>query len=467
MILHPHETLQTTNSDSSINQLGLEEFLQSITKSEHNEPKTGRPLNSSLSIGAYKDSHLCRRFGIDDLIRGKRDIEEHEDDLFAIERHIESYDDGYVGKCETTLYLITKETLLPHLQELARTKRADNINVHAVQIRDVGTYDHTYGPDDDYSFIIGLVKLFGTIKLSNGVLDISDLTFKATQERKRVHQYSPIDKRETSPLVKEMVEQLKESNKTPQPTNSIAERLTKTKTEYSSSQWEGGYNGLYDSVKSYGDLKRLILSDDVNTKIFTMTNMIAPLTDLLSETETEELSGILREQLTDDRLCQIPGGSTSYADDEDISSVSNSARYALSTLTGLEYSVRIGRSNHEEVIARVGKVSDVETPSQNIWKIEDILQEATKTNDYEMNKTSTGPNHVEGYGGEHTTTYEISANGKTTMIIKITHPYTTTSDDSMDYACPPEVHVKAMSHMVTTDVLYKKAIGLFDQLKEK
>lgn len=114
-------------------------------------------------------------------------------------------------------------------------------------------------------------------------------------------------------------------------TNAIAHRLQERKIHFSPYQWEGGYNHLYDSIRSYSSLKKFLQEDDVNTKIFTMKEIAPLVTDLLTEEERRELLDILKHQLTDDRMCDI-GGSTSYADNEDTLTVSRSARYALSEL---------------------------------------------------------------------------------------------------------------------------------------
>jgi hypothetical protein len=167
------------------NELSLDQFLGRITYRDCNPPETGRPLNTSISIRPFQ--HY---------------------DLFEITKHVKAYDDGSVGKCETNSYLVAKETLLPHLQELKTRNRVDNIDVQAVHIIDGGTYDHTYGPNDDYCFRIGLVKLVGTLKISNGVLDMSDLTSEATQDKKTLHVPCLIDRSESYPLIREKIEEL-------------------------------------------------------------------------------------------------------------------------------------------------------------------------------------------------------------------------------------------------------------------
>lgn len=113
--------------------------------------------------------------------------------------------------------------------------------------------------------------------------------------------------------------------------NGIVARLNERRVNFTPYQWEGGYNGLYDSVVSYDDLKRLILVNDANTKIFTMKHIVPLVADLLTGEERRDLSDILTRQLKDDRMCDI-GLSTSYADDEDASTISSSARYAIGEL---------------------------------------------------------------------------------------------------------------------------------------
>jgi hypothetical protein len=171
--------------------LSLDEFLERITYNDQNPPGSGRPLETTISIRPFNHSKF---FGIDDL--------------FRIEKDVEVYDDAYIGKCESNAYLVIKETLLPYLQELKTKKRVDNIDVHAIHIVDRESYDNIYDHAADYYFKIGLVKLVGTIKLSNGVLDISDLTYEAIQEKKILHKTYPIDVSETNPLIKEKLEEL-------------------------------------------------------------------------------------------------------------------------------------------------------------------------------------------------------------------------------------------------------------------
>jgi hypothetical protein len=122
-------------------------------------------------------------------------------------------------------------------------------------------------------------------------------------------------------------------------TNPIVDRLNERGVNFSPYQWEGGYNGLYNSVKSYYDLRMFVLDGDVNTKIFTMKEIVPHVADLLPEEQKRELSDILQRQLTDNRMCDI-GGSTSYADNEDTTTVSSSGRYALRELEHLQMSIK-------------------------------------------------------------------------------------------------------------------------------
>ena len=230
--------------------------------------------------------------------------------------------------------------------------------------------------------------------------------------------------------------------------NPIIERLNKTRIEFSPCQWESGCSGLYDSVKSYDDIKKLILNDDVNAKIFTMGMIVPYVTDLLNWEEKRELSDILKKQLKDNRFCRIQGGDACCADEEDTTTVSGSARYALSTLTGLEYRLRV-KSDSGKKIGDIGQ----------------ILQDLAKDGGYKIKKNSVGPNHREGYGGENVKFYNISLGEENIMSITITFPYSTTSDDLFDYACQPEISVKVKDHTIEDSVLYKSVIDFFDQFK--
>jgi len=120
---------------------------------------------------------------------------------------------------------------------------------------------------------------------------------------------------------------------------SISQRLNKKRINFSPYQWEGLYNGLYDEIKSYEDIKahlskpvpKIQLGEDTNKRIFIMGNIIPEIVNLLTLQEKRDLENILKNHLNDNRMCDI-GGSTSYADNEDTSTVSGSAEYALSCL---------------------------------------------------------------------------------------------------------------------------------------
>lgn len=114
--------------------------------------------------------------------------------------------------------------------------------------------------------------------------------------------------------------------------NAITHRLQERRTHFGPHQWEGGYNHLYDSIRLYSDLKMFLQNDDANTKIFIMKEIVPLVVDLLSEEERSQLSDILKRQLRDDRMCEIPSAGASYADEEDTTTVSSSARYALNEL---------------------------------------------------------------------------------------------------------------------------------------
>jgi len=111
----------------------------------------------------------------------------------------------------------------------------------------------------------------------------------------------------------------------------IESRLNKARINFPSYQWEAGCKGLYDSIKSYNDLKKVILDSDVNNKIFAMSNILPEISCLFSENERKDLIQILGTQLADRRQCEIVYGG-SYSDDADDSSVSISARGALKYL---------------------------------------------------------------------------------------------------------------------------------------
>jgi hypothetical protein len=114
--------------------------------------------------------------------------------------------------------------------------------------------------------------------------------------------------------------------------NDMVNRINEKRANFSFHQWEGGYNHLYDSVKSYVDLIKVLQEDDENVRIFTMSNIIPLVADLLSKDERKNLSDILKNYLSDDRMCRIASAGASYADDEDTRTVSDSARNTLDFL---------------------------------------------------------------------------------------------------------------------------------------
>ena len=98
--------------------------------------------------------------------------------------------------------------------------------------------------------------------------------------------------------------------------------------------WERDCIGLYDSIRCYNDLKQFILDERTNTKIFTIATIFPLIAGLLTEQQRTELVPILQESLSDNRMCEISYGRTN-ADDEDNSTVSESARFALNLLEKL------------------------------------------------------------------------------------------------------------------------------------
>ncbi|MFH1510710.1 MAG: hypothetical protein ABIF10_03385, partial [Candidatus Woesearchaeota archaeon] len=95
--------------------------------------------------------------------------------------------------------------------------------------------------------------------------------------------------------------------------------------------WESVCSHLYDTIESYGDLKKFILSGTVNERIFSMKNILPDIVGLLTDPQRKELSDILKTKIHDDTLCDI-GGSYSYADNEDTCTVGHAANNALSLL---------------------------------------------------------------------------------------------------------------------------------------
>ncbi|RLG27030.1 hypothetical protein DRN76_00615 [Methanosarcinales archaeon] len=110
--------------------------------------------------------------------------------------------------------------------------------------------------------------------------------------------------------------------------NPIAERLKERRVNFGPHQLEGGYNHLYSSIKSVKDLVLLIYRDDVNTKIFTMLHIVPQVVDLLTLDERVSVFHAIKQQVMDERMCNI-GYSTSYADEEDTTTVAGAARSAL------------------------------------------------------------------------------------------------------------------------------------------
>jgi hypothetical protein len=111
----------------------------------------------------------------------------------------------------------------------------------------------------------------------------------------------------------------------------ISERIEEKRYPHSSYSWEGECNSLYDRVKSFKSLKELIQNGDINTKILAMQYIAPWVIDLLSENERGELSGILRSQLSDGRMCII-SYSAPQSDEEDTRTVAGAARFALHEL---------------------------------------------------------------------------------------------------------------------------------------
>jgi hypothetical protein len=113
----------------------------------------------------------------------------------------------------------------------------------------------------------------------------------------------------------------------------IAAKLASVRIPFSSSQWEGEYLHLYDSIRSYGDLRSALqVEGDANALIFLMRFLVPPAAELLSHEELEELSGVLRAHLSDHRQCRIAVDETGCADEEDALTVHDAAQFALDEL---------------------------------------------------------------------------------------------------------------------------------------
>ncbi|MFH1511597.1 MAG: hypothetical protein ABIF10_07955, partial [Candidatus Woesearchaeota archaeon] len=59
--------------------------------------------------------------------------------------------------------------------------------------------------------------------------------------------------------------------------------LQQKKVAYSPYQWESVCSHLYDTIESYGDLKKFILSGTVNERIFSMKNILPDIVGLLTD----------------------------------------------------------------------------------------------------------------------------------------------------------------------------------------
>lgn len=111
----------------------------------------------------------------------------------------------------------------------------------------------------------------------------------------------------------------------------IPQHLRAIGFHYGSSQWEGRYERVYNSVESYIDIKNLILGADANTKIFAMRDIATLIIDLLSRDEKRDLYSVLKNQLSDNRMCDI-GYPPTYADEADTITVSKASEAALKRL---------------------------------------------------------------------------------------------------------------------------------------
>jgi DNA polymerase II small subunit/DNA polymerase delta subunit B len=148
---------------------------------------------------------------------------------------------------------------------------------------------------------------------------------------------------------------------------SLADRLAEKKPNFSSHQWEAECAYLYDEIKNYDDLKRLLtetaerdeqfekkqrgehhriagywqkVGEDANKHIIIMMHIIPDVTDLLSHEQREELIKIVETKKGDSRMCYI-GGSTSYADEADDTTVEQAANIAREYLRSEEYAEKV------------------------------------------------------------------------------------------------------------------------------
>jgi hypothetical protein len=117
--------------------------------------------------------------------------------------------------------------------------------------------------------------------------------------------------------------------------NPFKERLKKLRFVFSPYEWKSAYLFLYDAVASFADLERFILCDDVNTKIFA-TIEIAPLVfDLLTKEERQILGYLFQNRFEDRRRCEV-GNPLPLIFQDGITTVAESARYALAQLEVFE-----------------------------------------------------------------------------------------------------------------------------------
>ncbi|MDO8459873.1 MAG: hypothetical protein Q7S74_02065 [Nanoarchaeota archaeon] len=107
----------------------------------------------------------------------------------------------------------------------------------------------------------------------------------------------------------------------------MANRLLERRVNFSSSQWEGRYNHLYNVIRCYDDVKGFIKCSDINTRIFTLVYIVPEIADLINIDERRELYDLIYGQFSDNRQVEI--GSTMQCEDEETITVSSAARYAL------------------------------------------------------------------------------------------------------------------------------------------